>query len=167
MVRRWEDELLLRNGWPMTDVKPYFHPGPMSQILNVANLSHAASRIWTYAELDFRLYWMKLCSRCKVVVITTPQRHGLTYFVSILLCFSILFGILQVLLQSTGDKIKKTFLTCAKSTLSSLSKWYVSSNLKMATLRSCWYHSSGVFNSKLQHCSNVLTYVLNKLSLKR
>ena len=41
---------------------PYFQPGPLSEILTIANLRHAASRVWTCAESEFRLYWMKLCS---------------------------------------------------------------------------------------------------------
>ena len=34
----------------------------MSEILTIANLRHAASRVWTCAEPEFRLSWMKLCS---------------------------------------------------------------------------------------------------------
>ena len=34
----------------------------MSEILTIANLRHAASRIWTCAEPEFSLSWMKLCS---------------------------------------------------------------------------------------------------------
>ena len=34
----------------------------LSEILTIANLWHAASRIWTCTELEFRLNWMKLCS---------------------------------------------------------------------------------------------------------
>ena len=41
---------------------PYFQPGPLSEILTIANLRHAASRVWTCAESEFKLYWMKLCS---------------------------------------------------------------------------------------------------------
>ena len=33
----------------------------LSEILTIANLWHAASRIWTCTELEFRLNWMKLC----------------------------------------------------------------------------------------------------------
>ena len=36
--------------------------GPLSEIFNIANYRHAASRIWTCAEPQFRLRWMKLCS---------------------------------------------------------------------------------------------------------
>ena len=36
--------------------------GPVPGILIIANLRHAASRIWTWAELEFRLCRMKLCS---------------------------------------------------------------------------------------------------------
>ena len=32
-----------------------------SEILTIANLRHAASRIWTCTEPEFRLYLMKLC----------------------------------------------------------------------------------------------------------
>ena len=40
----------------------YFQPGPLPEILTIANLWIAASRIWTYAEPEFRVCWMKLCS---------------------------------------------------------------------------------------------------------
>ena len=49
-------------GWPTKCVWPYFQPGPLSEILTIANLRHAASRVWTCAEPEFRLSWMKLCS---------------------------------------------------------------------------------------------------------
>ena len=41
--------------------------GPLSEILTITNLRHAASRIWTCAEPDLSLRWMKLC--------TTPRHH--------------------------------------------------------------------------------------------
>ena len=40
---------------------PYFQPGPLSEILTIANLRHAANRVWTCAESESRLCWMKLC----------------------------------------------------------------------------------------------------------
>ena len=46
----------------MKDVLPYFQLGPLPEILSIANLRCATSRIWTCAEPDFRLSWMKLCS---------------------------------------------------------------------------------------------------------
>ena len=55
-------ELFLWYGWPRKDAKPYFQPGPLSEILTISNLRHAASRIWTCAQREFRLSWMKLCS---------------------------------------------------------------------------------------------------------
>ena len=42
---------------------PYFQLGPLSEILKIVNLRYAASRIWTCAEPEFGLSWMKLCSR--------------------------------------------------------------------------------------------------------
>ena len=41
---------------------PYFLPGPLSDIITIANLWHVASRVRTCAESEFRLCWMKLCS---------------------------------------------------------------------------------------------------------
>ena len=40
----------------------YFNPGPLSKILTTANLRHVAIRVWTCAESEFRLCWMRLCS---------------------------------------------------------------------------------------------------------
>ena len=59
---RWIDELFLCYGWSTRGFKPYFQLGPLSEILTMANLQHAASRIWTCAEPEFRLCWIKLCS---------------------------------------------------------------------------------------------------------
>ena len=39
----------------------YFHLGPLPEILIIVNLQHTASRIWTCAELEFRLCWMNFC----------------------------------------------------------------------------------------------------------
>ena len=36
--------------------------GPLSEILTITNLQHAASRVWIYAEPEFRVSWPKLCS---------------------------------------------------------------------------------------------------------
>ena len=40
-----DDELFLWYGWPTKGVQPYFQPGPLSEILAITNLWHAASRI--------------------------------------------------------------------------------------------------------------------------
>ena len=45
--------------------------GPLSEILTIASLRHAASRVWTCAEPEFRLSWIS----CAVVITTTPRRH--------------------------------------------------------------------------------------------
>ena len=55
-----DDKLFLWYRWPTKGVSPYFHPGPLSEILIIANLRHTASRIW-----------MKLVEWSCVVVITT------------------------------------------------------------------------------------------------
>ena len=56
------DKLFLWYGWPTKSAWPYFQPGPLSEILTIANLRHTASRIWTCADLEFRLCWIKLYS---------------------------------------------------------------------------------------------------------
>ena len=50
-----DDELLLWYGWPTKGIEPYFQQGPLSEILTIVNLRHAASRIWTCVEPEFRL----------------------------------------------------------------------------------------------------------------
>ena len=57
----WWWWIVLRNGWSMKSVKPYFQPEPLSEILNIANHRHAVSRIWNCGEPELRLCWMKLC----------------------------------------------------------------------------------------------------------
>ena len=60
-----DDELFLWYGWPTRGVYLYFQPGPLSEILTVVNLRRTVGRAWTCAEPDFRLSWMKLCSKDK------------------------------------------------------------------------------------------------------
>ena len=44
----------------------------MSEILTNANLRHTASRVWTCAETEFKLSWMKFCSSDNHYT-TTPE----------------------------------------------------------------------------------------------
>ena len=69
-----DNDLILQNSWPMKSVKPYFQPRTLSEILTITNLWHVVSRIWTCAEPEFRLRWMKLChgDNCYTMV---PQKH--------------------------------------------------------------------------------------------
>ena len=48
----------------LTDERPLvlFPAGSLSEILTIVNLRHAASKVWTSAEPEFWLSWMKLCS---------------------------------------------------------------------------------------------------------
>ena len=55
-----DDELFLWYDWQTRGV--YFQPGPLLEILTITNLRYAANKIWTCAEPEFRLWWMKLCS---------------------------------------------------------------------------------------------------------
>ena len=43
-----DDELFLWYGWPMNGVQPCFLPGPLSEILTIAKLRHAASTVWNW-----------------------------------------------------------------------------------------------------------------------
>ena len=47
----------------------FFQPGPLSEIVTIANLQHAVSRIWTYLSSGF-VEWS-----CVVVLITTLRHH--------------------------------------------------------------------------------------------
>ena len=60
-----DDELFLWYGWPTKGVKPYFQQEPLSEIFAIANLRHAACRVWTCLEPEFRLSWIKLYSSDK------------------------------------------------------------------------------------------------------
>ena len=51
----------------------FFQLGLLSEILIITNLWYAVSRIWTWAEPEFRLWWMKLCSSDNNYT-TAPQR---------------------------------------------------------------------------------------------
>ena len=57
--------------------KPYFQPSSLSKILTIPNLRHAASRFWTWAESEFRLRWMKLCSSDNHYIMA-PRNHYTT-----------------------------------------------------------------------------------------
>ena len=39
-----DDELFLRNSWPMKGVKRYFQPGPLPEILTFTYIWHTASK---------------------------------------------------------------------------------------------------------------------------
>ena len=52
-----DDDLFLWYGWPVKSLI-----SSRDHCLTIANLRHAASRVWTCAELEFRFNWMKLCS---------------------------------------------------------------------------------------------------------
>ena len=49
-------ELLLWTGWPKNGVKPYFWPGPLSDVFTMAK------SIWTSVESEFRL-----CQMCRTL----------------------------------------------------------------------------------------------------
>ena len=68
------DELFLWYGWATKGVKPYFQPGPLSEILTIANLWHAASRRLEPAQnlSSGFVEWS-----CAVAITTTIQHHSL------------------------------------------------------------------------------------------
>ena len=68
------DELFLRNGWPAKGVYAVFPAGSIADIVTIANLQHATSRISIWAESEFRLCWMKFCSSDNYYT-TVPRRH--------------------------------------------------------------------------------------------
>ena len=102
------DELFLWYGWPKKGVYPYFQLGPLSEILTIANMRHAASRIWTCTEPEFRLSLMKLCKNDNNY--TTAQQC----------CSNLSNKIWQILKQEVGDDLKVCVLNPYVSTLSRL-----------------------------------------------
>ena len=57
----------------------YFQLGPLSEILTIANLRHAASRVWTCTEIEFRLCWTKMRSSDNHST-TVPLENDESYF---------------------------------------------------------------------------------------
>ena len=98
----------MRNGWPTKDVYAVFLPGSLSEILTIANLRHAASRVWTCAESEFRLCWKKLCSRDNHWTTAPPYYFLPFYFLIIIKTQFISKLILQNLL---ANATKKSFFT--------------------------------------------------------
>ena len=68
------DELFLRNGWPTKGVYAVFPAVIIADIVTIANLQHATSRISICAESEFRLCWMKFCGSDNHYT-TVPRRH--------------------------------------------------------------------------------------------
>ena len=66
-----DDELFYWYGWPVKGFWPHFQPGPLSEVLTIANFWHSST--CTRAEPDFRLHWIKLCSSDNYYT-TVPQR---------------------------------------------------------------------------------------------
>ena len=62
-------------------------PGPLSEILTIANLQHAASRIWTFSEPEFRRSWMKSCSSDNLY--TTAPHYGTIGYTSNAIIFQL------------------------------------------------------------------------------
>ena len=52
--------IFLWYGWPTEGVRSYFQPEPLSEILTIATLRQAESRIWTSVEPECRPNWMKI-----------------------------------------------------------------------------------------------------------
>ena len=76
-----DDELFWWYGWPTKGVQPYFHLIPLSEILAIANLRYATSRICTCAEPELRLSWMTFAA----AITTTPLPPFLHCFLIVLL----------------------------------------------------------------------------------
>ena len=58
-----DDKSFFRNGWPTKMLKSYFQPEPILKVLTNANTHQTASRIWTFEEPEFKICWVKLCTK--------------------------------------------------------------------------------------------------------
>ena len=65
-----DDKLFLWYDSPRKDVWTYFWPWPLLEILTIANLRHAETRVWTCAEPELMFSWMKLYSSNNHYIIT-------------------------------------------------------------------------------------------------
>ena len=120
----WEWILFLRYGWPMTEVKTLFPAGT-----NVRDSQCWKSLTRCKQDLNLCITWVQTLLNevkqsswsCAYCYNTKPRLNVFRVNIAMFLNSFQYF-----------DKIKKTFLTCAKSTLSSHSKWCVCSNLEIA-----------------------------------
>ena len=65
--------------WPTKSKRFSLFPSrSMSEVLNIANLRHATSRVWTCPESDFRSSWMKMCNTDNHYT-TIPRHLSLSY----------------------------------------------------------------------------------------
>ena len=85
------DKLFLWNGWPTKGIKPYFEPGPLSVASTIANL--ITNGIWTCAEPEFRLWWMKLYT-WSWIFSTDTLSYGRTHKLRFISFFKIPFHII-------------------------------------------------------------------------
>ena len=69
-----DDELLLRSRWLAKDVKHYFQPAQLSELLITVNLLQFTNKTWIYADHEFRLCWLKLSSSYATLLLTTTPR---------------------------------------------------------------------------------------------
>ena len=113
-------ELFVWYGWPTQDVKPYFQPGPLSEILTIANLRQAGSRISACAEPEFRLWWMKLCSSDNHYT-TVPTQYWVTTHKPVSFFDHV---IMWSLMTNKSYVFNSTSLKDTKQTWQVISLWY-------------------------------------------
>ena len=65
-----DDKLFMWNGWPARGVKPYFHSGPLSEILTIANHTPRAGFEYARNLGSDCIEWS-----CAVLITTTPRRY--------------------------------------------------------------------------------------------
>ena len=65
-----DDELFLWYGWPTKGVLLYFHQGPLSEILTIADIRHAGCRSENLSLSSGFVEWS-----CAVVITNTQRRH--------------------------------------------------------------------------------------------
>ena len=120
--------------------EPYFQPGLLSEIVTIANLRHATSRVWTCAESEFRLWWMKLYSSDNHY--TTASPTTLLYLRKIRWYWKV------VSWKSTGLSAEQlTTRTAINNTLSPSIKWYQNSIFCFIFRGSCLKEKNGTFTS--------------------
>ena len=125
----WWRWIILQNGWLTKHIKSYFQPGPLSEILTIASLWHATSRIWTCPEHlgSGFIEWI-----FAVVITTSTWRHNI--YIYVLCCVFVCFCELISFFSTTRNNNEGNTVSIFEFFASYLQRQYIRPWLQLAKI---------------------------------